>query len=424
MGSVSYKDQYQQLEEELVFSKHKERMVLFRKIPTNEQGFVLLVLPFKIQKKVLKQLNNEEIVELIKYLDFNEAVKLLRSLKKERRKEIIEELNEDIKEKVNFLLSFDPETAASLINLNYIEVDKNSSFAEVREEVKEYERKTRKFPEILVVDNGFLVGELEGSTLFFHNQDEKIENYVRSVPSVKYNEHKKTLISLFRRNPTDQVVVLDDNDSILGVIYSSDILQLIGDQSSKSLSEFAGVSEEEDVYDSVLTKVKNRYQWLIINLGTAFLASWVVSLFQKTISKWVLLAVYMPIVAGMGGNAATQTLAVVVRGLTLKEINFKRAKRVIINEMAAGAINGIINGVIVAIVASLFNKSPLLGLVVGLAMIINLIIAGLFGVIVPLVMKRLGKDPASSATIFITTATDVCGFFSFLGLATLILPFR
>ncbi len=417
-------NEYQQSEEKLIFSKHKERMILFRKIPTNEQGFVLLVLPFKIQKKILKQLNNEEIVDLIKYLDFNETVRLLRSLKKERRKEIIGELNEDIKEKINFLLSFDPETTASLINLNYIEVDKSSSFAEVIEKVKEYERKTRKFPEILVVDNGFLVGELEGYTLFFHNQDEKIENYIRNVPSVKYNEHKKTLISLFRKNPTDQVVVLDDNNSILGVIYSYDILQLIEEQSSKSLSEFAGVSEEEDVYDSVLTKVKNRYQWLIINLGTAFLASWVVSLFQETISKWVLLAVYMPIVAGMGGNAATQTLAVVVRGLALKEINFKRAKRLIINEMAAGAINGIINGVIVAIVTSLFNKSPLLGLVVGLAMIINLIIAGLFGVIVPLAMKRLGKDPASSATIFITTATDVCGFFSFLGLATLILPFR
>ena len=129
----------------------------------------------------------------------------------------------------------------------------------------------------------------------------------------------------------------------------------------------------------------------------------------------------MPIIAGMGGNAATQTLAVTVRGLTLGEIKLKTARQAIINETIAGAANGIINGIIVAATAMIFNKNPLLGLIVASAMVINLIIAGLFGVIVPLIMKRLGKDPASSATIFITTATDVCGFFSLLGLATLIL---
>jgi len=160
---------------------------------------------------------------------------------------------------------------------------------------------------------------------------------------------------------------------------------------------------------------------LIINLATAFLAASVVSLFQETISAFVLLAVYMPIVAGMGGNAGTQTLAVVVRGLALKEIELKTAKRVIINEIIAGGINGIINGILVAAVAILWNKNPMFGLVIGLAMVINLIIAGFFGAIVPLIMKQLGKDPASSATIFITTATDVFGFLSFLGLATILL---
>ena len=202
------------------------------------------------------------------------------------------------------------------------------------------------------------------------------------------------------------------------MIYSDDILRIIEKRSLNTLRDFAGVSKEEDVFDSALTKVKNRYKWLIINLGTAFLAASVVGLFQETISAFVLLAVYMPIVAGMGGNAGTQTLAVVVRGLTLKEIV---GKRVVINEMLAGAINGIINGAIVAAVAAFLHKNPMLGLIVCLAMIINLIIAGMFGAIVPLIMKRLGKDPASSATIFITTATDVLGFFAFLGLASIFL---
>ena len=215
--------------------------------------------------------------------------------------------------------------------------------------------------------------------------------------------------------------MLDDDDSILGIIYSDDILKIIEKKSADNLYGFAGVSEEEDIYDSPLTKVKNRYKWLLINLVTAFLAAAVVSLFQDTISAFVLLAVYMPIVAGMGGNAGTQTLAVVVRGLALKEIELKTAKKAIINEIIAGAINGAINGILVALVAWLWNGSFMLGIIVFIAMIVNLIVAGLFGAVIPLALKAIGKDPASSATVFITTATDVCGFFVFLGLASILL---
>jgi len=234
---------------------------------------------------------------------------------------------------------------------------------------------------------------------------------------VKYDEDEKAVIETFKSHPHDKIVVLDDDGSILGIIYSDDVLKLLKKASVNDLQRFAGVSEEEDVLDPPLVKVKNRYRWLIINLATAFLAASVVSLFQKTISAYVLLAVYMPIVAGMGGNAGTQTLAVMVRGLALKEIEPKRVQKVIINEMVAGGINGIINGGLVALVATLWNKSPMLGLIVAIAMIVNLVIAGFFGALIPLIMKKLGKDPASSATIFITTATDVCGFFAFLGLA-------
>ncbi|HHE76700.1 MAG TPA: magnesium transporter [Candidatus Parcubacteria bacterium] len=407
-----------EIQRKLIFSRNK--IAIFRKIPVSQQGFILLGLSNYIRKKIIRSLKNEEIINLLRYLDPGEATNLLRNLKPRLRKKIIEEMKKDIKEKVEFLLKFNPRTAAGLMNLNYIEVEKDSTFGQVAEVIRKYEKRTRKFPEILVVENGFLVGELEGYSLFFHKPEEKIENYIRRVPTIKYDKNEKEIISLFKKNPRSQIVVLDKNKSILGVIYSADILRLINEQSVQDLSSFAGVKREEDVYDSVFLKVKNRYKWLIINLGTAFLAASVVGLFQGTISKYVLLAVYMPIVAGMGGNAATQTLAVVVRGLALKEVDLKSAKRVIINEVGAGAVNGIINGAIVALVAAFFNQSPLLGLVVAVAMVFNLVIAGFFGTLVPLIMKRLGKDPASSATIFITTATDVCGFFSFLGLASLV----
>jgi len=404
----------------LIFSS-KKRISLFRETPVNRQGFLLLNLSKYIQQDILRKLKNEEIINLLHYLDPDEATDILQNIKKERRERIVKELNLDIREKIEFLLRFDPKTAAGLMNLNYIEVDKDFSFKKVSQIVQDYEKRTNKFPEILVVKEGFLLGELEGHSLFSHRKGEKIDRYIKKIPSIKYNKEEKEVLSLFRENPSSQIVVLDEDESILGIIYSNDILKLINKEFGEGLSSFAGVSEQEDVYDPVFQKVKNRYKWLIINLGTAFLAASVVGYFKQTISSFVLLAVYMPIVAGMGGNAGTQTLAVVVRGIALREIRLSRATRVIINEILAGAINGIINGAIVAGVAFLFNKNPLLGLIVGLSMVINLIIAGFFGTIIPLLMKRLGKDPASSATIFITTATDVGGFFVFLGLATLLL---
>jgi magnesium transporter len=175
------------------------------------------------------------------------------------------------------------------------------------------------------------------------------------------------------------------------------------------------------VADSARRKVRNRYQWLIINLATAFLAAFTIGQFEDILTEFVLLAVYMPIVAGMGGNAATQTLAVLVRGISLGQIDLKTASRTLRNEMGAAFVNGMINAVLVAVVVVLINHDYKIAAVLASAMIINLLVAAFFGTLVPLIMSKLGKDPAASATIFITTATDVLGFLAFLGLATVIL---
>jgi len=401
-------------------NKKIKKIEAFRKIPVNRQGFLLLGSSKYFQKKILGQLDTDEIIKMLRYLDLRMVVDLLRCLDDKESQEIVKKLNEDIKKKVEFLLKFDRKTAAGLMNLNYIEIEKNLTIKQVLKIVQGYEKKTKKFPEILVVDKGFLLGELEGQSLFSDPKN-KIEKYIRKIPSVKYNERERNVINIFKNNPHNQIVVLDEDESIIGVIYSDDILKLIRKESGKDLYSFAGIKKEESVNDSFLVKVKNRYKWLIVNLGTAFLAASVVSLFDQTISKLVLLAVYMPIMAGMGGNAGTQTLVVVARGLALGEVDPKTSRKIIWNEMITGAINGTINGTIVALVAILFNKNPLLGLILGVSMFVNLIVAGLFGTIIPLIMKRLGKDPASSAAVFITTATDISGFFIFLGLATILL---
>ncbi len=369
----------------------------------------------------MDKLDDRELIDIIDYLDPDEATDLLQSVGVKRSKKLLRKLGREIREKVEFLLKFDPRTAAGLMSLDYVEVNKDISFEQLSEKIEKHEKRTGKFPTVLIVENGFLAGELPAYTLAVAKRKEKISKYIKKIPSIKYNKSEAEIAAIFKKHTHNKIAVLDKDESILGIIYSDDILKLIEKQSLNHLREFAGVSEEEDVLDSALVKVKNRYKWLIINLATAFLAASVVGLFQETISTFVLLAVYMPIVAGMGGNAGIQTLAVVVRGLALKEIELKTGKRVILNEILAGGINGVINGVIVAAVAILWNKNPMFGLIIGLAMIINLIIAGFFGAITPLVMKKLGKDPASSATIFITTATDVFGFFAFLGLAAIML---
>jgi magnesium transporter len=272
-----------------------------------------------------------------------------------------------------------------------------------------------------MIDNGKLLGELPGHVLALHKGKEKIDKYVKRVPHIRYDNDEKDVINSFLKHPHDKVVVLDENEDIIGVIHSDDLLALLDKRRSSDLYGLAGVNKEEDATDGLFTKVRFRWLWLIINLGTAFLAASVVGMFEDTISKFTLLAVYMPIVAGMGGNAATQTLAVTVRGIVMQEISLKNSVKYIAREIGAGVINGAINGILVAAVAVFINKNPMLGLVLAIAMVCNLFIAAFAGALIPLIMKKLGKDPATSATIFITTCTDVGGFFVFLSLAQALL---
>jgi magnesium transporter len=397
------------------------RLSEFRKIPINKQGFVLLSLYSRLQKSIFLKLENEEVVSLVHYLDPDETTDLLQILSLKKQKEVLEKMNKEVRDKVSLLLRFDAHTAGGLVSLDYIQIDFDEDLSGVMEKIKDHEKKTGKFPVVLVMKNGRLSGVLPNDRLIFSTNKDLVKILTKKVIKIKHSVGYRKILELFKRNPHKKMVVLNDDGSVLGVIYSDDVLRLLHENEGGSLYDFAGVSGEESVFDRVFVKVNFRYKWLILNLFTAFLAACVVSLFKGTIEKYVLLAVYMPIVAGMGGNAATQTLVVMVRGLALKQVDLRSALPVIFREIGAGFINGFINGLIVAVVAWLWNGVPLLGLVFGVAIMVNLMVAGLFGTLIPLVMQRLGRDPASSATVFITMATDIFGFFVFLGLASLVL---
>ncbi|MSR68526.1 magnesium transporter [Candidatus Saccharibacteria bacterium] len=397
------------------------KIAVFYQTDDSLKGFVLLALPKQTRKQIISLLDNSELAKILSTLDPDKATDILQELPKHRAKHLTESLDGDVKEKVELLLSFNPKTAAGLMNLDYIVAPPGTHFEDLSADIEEHEKRTGKFPSIFVIDNGKLVGELPGSVLAMHKGKEKIDAHIKRVPHIRYDNDEHTVIDSFLKHPHDKVVVLDENEDIIGVIHSDDLLALLNKKRSSDLYGLAGVNREEASNDSILSKVKFRWVWLIINLGTAFLAASVVGMFEGTISRLTLLAVYMPIVAGMGGNAATQTLAVTVRGIVMQEVSLKNSVQYILKEVAAGVINGLINGFLVALVAIFINKNPMLGLVLAIAMVCNLFIAAFAGALIPLIMKKLGKDPATSATIFITTCTDVGGFFVFLGLAQIML---
>lgn len=374
-----------------------------------------------VLRDLILKLPDEELVPLLEHLDPDEATDILRHLPKKKNEKIVGNMNEQLRKDVQMLLSFQPHTAADLMSLDYIIVDHKDTIGDIAKKVSVHEKRTGKLPIILVTENEELKGFIAGHNLGLSKPSDIAEKYVSKISTISYNSSDDEVMEFFTKLPHSKVVVLGENKNILGIIFSDDVIRLIKEHESASLYDFAGVNEEESIYDPARRKVKFRYKWLILNVFTTFIAASVVGIFQHTIEKEVLLAVYMPIVAGMGGNAGTQTLAVMVRGLSFSQLKWREVFSTLKHEVTAGFVNGLINGVVVFTVVMFLNQSVLVGTVLAFAMVINLIVSSTFGTIVPVVMKKLGKDPASSASIFITTATDVFGFLAFLGLATFLL---
>jgi magnesium transporter len=406
---------------DVLFHKDK-RTELFLELSLEKRVDIIRSVTRTVKRDILMHVPEEDVAEVLQAVDPDEATDILQVLSKRKREKVLLLLSQDLKDSVSTLLEFDAETAAGLMTLDYVQTSVDDSIAVVAKKFKEHEKRTGRPPVILAMNHGGkLAGFLPGHELGFARKTERIEKYVKRIPSISYAASHDEVMDMFTSHPHAKVAVLNDSDAVMGIIYSDDIIKLMQETEASTLYDFAGIREEESVTDSARFKVKNRYRWLIINLGTAFLASFVVSQFESTLSAYVLLAVYMPIVAGMGGNAATQTLAVQVRGISLKQIELKTAGKALRSELGAGLINGLINGALVAAVVLLVNRDVKIAIILALAMVINLVVAAFFGTLVPLIMSKLGKDPAASATIFITTATDVLGFLAFLGLATIIL---
>ncbi len=399
-----------------------DRIARLRALSLPEQSAVFSTFLPHIQTQLLTELKLSEVVDILDHMDPRLGETILCRLKDQKyRLRIIKKLKDDAREKIEYFLRFHPKATTSLISFNYVLLSLQSTIGQAAEAIDEHFESTGKFPEVLVQENGKLVGEIIMSTLVRERNSATLKKFVRSVQTVSYQAEVAEIIDTLTVSQRKKVVVLDHDESVLGLIYADDAVSLFGNLPAESLYNINGMDDTARPFDSVQKKFSSRYRWLILNLITAFMAGSMIFLFKDTIDRLVLLAMYIPIVAGMGGNAASQVFAVMLRGITLGTINFRNGMPVIWREVQTGLLNGVMIGLIVALISIIWNKSALLGLVVGLSMVGVHVIAGFFGAFVPLLLKHFGKDPASTSTIFITTATDLFGLLFLLGLGTLIL---
>ena len=394
----------------------------FSRVHVSKQGKVALHLNRFSLKSVLPRLNDQTIAESLSYVTETEATRLLRYISSERVTKILDLLHSRKRAKLEVLLSFEPETAGGIMNLNFIKIPGDMIAKDILQEARKHAASHEKrIPLVIVEENGVVIGYIPVKQILLADPKDKALDLVHELPIIHNNIDQGSVLSHLEKLNGDAIGVCDEEEKLIGIIHIDDLLKVARYEATEDVYKFAGVDKEESIEDSIAVKIKRRSKWLIINLGTAFMAAWSVSLFEDTIARLAILAVFMPIVAGEGGNAATQALAVVVRGLAAGEVSAKQARLVIIRESIAGIGNGLIVGIITGFIALLFHANAMLGVVLGLAMVINMFIAGFFGSIVPFILKKFNIDPAIASSVFVTTATDIIGFIAFLGLGSLIL---
>ncbi len=395
---------------------------IFADLPPEIQAEVILRVHNNLRRDILPKTSMYAIARFLHFNDDDDATDILQFLPAEKRITILERLKETKRKKVERLLKFGKETAGGIMDLDYIIVKDTYTFKDIAEKVQSHIDREGKVPFIiLTTEKGQVLGFIPHKNLMFSSRNTPVKDMTQKLPVIKHSEDQEKILSNLQSLRAEAVGVIDDNEQVIGIIHIRDLLKIAQAEATEDIYGFAGVELEETPQDNIFTKVSRRYKWLITNLATAFIAASVVGLFEDTISQMALLAVYMPIVAGEGGNAATQSMAVVVRGLAVDEIPWSEARKIIMKEAFAGLSNGIIVGAISATAAFIFNAPVMLGVVLGVAMIINLFFAGLSGALIPFILKSLKIDPAVASSVFVTTVTDVIGFFAFLGLATVLL---
>ena len=380
---------------------------------------IFIELNESIQSEVLQNLSTDSVINILKKLESDDSIKILENLDKEKKETILEKLPPKDKFLLEEGLSYPEDSAARIMQREFTAVPSKWSVGETIDYLRENKDLPKEFLEIFIVDSDFKpVGTVSSSRVLRTSRDTKMNSIMVEMPVlISVNMDKEEVGLTFENYNLISAGVVNKDNKLVGMITADDVVTVVQEEAEEDTLRLAGVGDEE-ITDSVIIKTKRRFNWLLLNLFTALLATWVISNFGASIEQMVALAFLMPIVASMGGNAGMQTLAVTIRAIAKKELSATNFNRVVAKEFIIGILNGVIFAIITAIIVHLWFKEINLSLLIGVSMVLNMIVAGLFGILVPVSLKKINIDPALASSVFVTTITDVIGFLSFLGLGS------
>jgi Mg2+ transporter (mgtE) len=397
-----------------------ERLALVRMLGEKFDFSALTEVDESIRLEIMEALSNSEIARGVAELDNDDAVYLLEDLEKEDQDEILSALPAFERLALKRSLDFPEDSAGRRMQTDFIAIPPFWTVGQTIDYLRADKDLPDEFYQIYVVDAAYKVlGTLPLDKFLRAQRATKIDAIMNAnLVLVKAEDDQEEAARIFERYDLVEVGVVDENGRLVGVLTIDDIVDVIQEEAEEDIKLLAGVGDE-DVSDTTLDTVRSRGPWLGVNLVAAVLVSFVIGLFNATIEQMVALAVLMPIVASMGGNAGAQTMTVTVRALAMRELDGGRLRRLIRREMVVGFANGVIFAVLLGVVTALRYGDVGLGVVIGMAMVINMIVAGTFGILIPLTLDRLKADPAIASAVFVTTITDIVGFFAFLAIAGL-----
>ncbi|MBI1384862.1 MAG: magnesium transporter [Rhizobiales bacterium] len=399
-----------------------QRVRLFSTLGEHLDFDVYAELDETVRDQIVEDLPNDQLAAAVRELDSDDAVYLLDGLDADDQSDVLAQVPESDRAQIERSLQYPEESAGRLMQTEFIAVPPYWTVGHTIDHMRDTEDLPETFTEIYVVDPTFhLLGTVRLDRLLRTKRPVRIQELMDDdVSSLEVGLDQEQVARQFERYDLYSAPVVDENGRLIGVVTADDVMEVIQSEAEEDIKALGGVGDES-ISDTVIRIARGRFAWLLVNLATAVLASLVIGLFDATIEQMVALAVLMPIVASMGGNAATQTMTVAVRALATKELSVVNARRIVWREAVVGLLNGLLFAAIMAGVAIVWFGSNQLGLVIAAAMLVNMLVAGIAGILIPMALERLGADPAIASSVFVTTVTDVIGFFAFLGLATLVL---
>ena len=395
-----------------------ERESLIKLNNFNIDPEVFIELNESVQSEIITYLSSDSIVTILKNLESDDAIKILENVEEKDKNIILSSLPPKDRFALLESLSYPEDTAARIMQREFTAIPSNWSVGQTIDYLRENKDLPEEFLEIFIVDEDFKpIGTVPSSKVLTTSRDTKMLSIMsESQLFIPVDMDKEEVGNLFENYNLNSAAVVDKTNKLVGMITNDDVLTVLKEEAEEDTLRLAGVGDEV-ITDGVLTKTKRRFNWLLLNLFTAFLATWVISLYGATIEQMIVLAFLMPIVASMGGNAGMQTLAVTVRSLATNDLTKNNFAVNILKEFNIGVLNGIIFAIISSLVVQIWFQDIKLSMIISISMILTMIIAGLFGILVPVTLKRMNIDPAISSSVFVTTITDVIGFISFLGVA-------